>query len=80
MGRTEYGIYEFVMSCSLLLAIPASLGLPHTVLRLIQLQIWETWLFYAVLVDLGDAVAEELSLPFDRISLEIIFAVFIIFP
>jgi len=29
----------------------------------IQLQIWGTWLFYAVLVDLGDAVASELSLP-----------------
>ena len=29
----------------------------------IQLQIWRTWLFYAVLVDLGDAVADELSLP-----------------
>jgi hypothetical protein len=39
----------------------------------IQLQIWETWLFYAVLVDLGDAVAEELSLPFDHISLEMIY-------
>ncbi len=39
----------------------------------IQLQIWGTWLFYAVLVDLGDAVAEELSLPFDRISLEMIY-------
>jgi len=36
----------------------------------IQLQIWGTWLFYAVLVDLGDAVADELSLPFDSISLE----------
>ena len=35
----------------------------------IQLQIWGTWLFYAVLVDLGDAVADELSLPFDSISL-----------
>ena len=34
---------------------------------------WATWLFYAVLVDLGDAVADELSLPFDRISLEMIF-------
>jgi hypothetical protein len=32
-----------------------------------------TWLFYAVLVDLGDAVAEELSLPFDHISLEMIY-------
>lgn len=39
----------------------------------IQLQIWGTWLFYAVLVDLGDAVAEELALPFDRISLEMIY-------
>jgi Transposase DDE domain len=39
----------------------------------IKLQIWATWLFYAVLVDLGDAVAEELALPFDRISLEMIY-------
>ena len=39
----------------------------------IQLQIWGTWLFYAVLVDLGDAVADELSLPFDHISLEMIY-------
>lgn len=36
----------------------------------IKLQLWGTWLFYAVLVDLGDAVADELILPFDRISLE----------
>ncbi len=33
----------------------------------IQLQIWATWLFYAVLVDLGDAVADEMSVPFDSI-------------
>ncbi|QLE47752.1 IS4 family transposase [Nostoc sp. C057] len=39
----------------------------------VKLQVWATWLFYAVLVDLGDAVADELSLPFDRISLEMIF-------
>ncbi len=39
----------------------------------IKLQIWATWLFYAVLLDLGDAVADELSLPFDRISLEMIY-------
>jgi hypothetical protein len=39
----------------------------------IQLQIWGTWLFYAVLVDLGDAVASEASLPFDHISLEMIY-------
>ena len=39
----------------------------------IKLQIWATWLFYAVLVDLGDAVADELSLPFDQVSLEMIY-------
>ena len=39
----------------------------------IKLQVWATWLFYAVLIDLGDAVADELSLPFDRISLEMIY-------
>jgi hypothetical protein len=39
----------------------------------IKLQLWATWLFYAVLVDLGDAVADEVSLPFDRISLEMIY-------
>jgi len=32
----------------------------------VKLQVWATWLFYAVPVDLGDA--EELALPFDRIS------------
>lgn len=36
----------------------------------VKLQLWATWLIYAILVDLGDAVAEELTLPFDRISLE----------
>lgn len=36
----------------------------------VQLQIWATWLFYAILVDMGDAIADELSLPFQRISLE----------
>ena len=39
----------------------------------IKLQVWATWLFYAVLVDLGDAIADELSLPFDRISLEMVY-------
>ena len=39
----------------------------------LKLQLWGTWLFYAVLVDLGDAVADEVSLPFDRISLEMIY-------
>ncbi|NEQ41910.1 MAG: oligosaccharide flippase family protein [Okeania sp. SIO3I5] len=36
MGKTEYGIYEYVISWSLLLAIPAGLGFPSTVLRLIS--------------------------------------------
>ena len=39
----------------------------------ILLQVWATWLFFALLVDLGDAIAEELMLPFDRISLEMVF-------
>ena len=39
----------------------------------VMLQVWATWLFYSVLVDLGDAVAEELKVPFDRISLEMTF-------
>ncbi|NRB07247.1 MAG: hypothetical protein HRU34_08285 [Richelia sp.] len=39
----------------------------------IQLQIWGTWFFYAVFLDLGDAVVDEFSLPFGRISLEMIY-------
>jgi len=39
----------------------------------VKLQVWATWLFYAVLIDLADAVADELSLPFDRISIEMVF-------
>jgi hypothetical protein len=38
----------------------------------IQLQIWATWLFYALLVDLGDAVADRIGVPFERISLEML--------
>jgi hypothetical protein len=38
-----------------------------------KLQIWLTWLFYGLLVDLGNALADELSLPFDEISLEMIY-------
>ena len=42
----------------------------------IRLQIWATWLFYVVLVDLGDAVADEMSLPFNQISLEVLHRAF----
>ena len=44
MGKAEYGMYEYVMSWSLLLAIPAGLGLPRTVLRLVsEYRVKETW-------------------------------------
>ena len=39
----------------------------------IKLQLWATWLFYAVLVDLGDAVADEVGVPFEQISLEMLY-------
>ena len=39
----------------------------------VQLQIWASWLFYAILVDLGDAVVDELALPLDAISLEMVY-------
>lgn len=39
----------------------------------IRLQIWATWLLYAVLVDLSDQVAEALSLPFSAISMEMVY-------
>lgn len=42
----------------------------------ILLQIWATWLFYALLLDLADAVADRLGLPFDRISLEMLYRAF----
>ena len=39
----------------------------------IKLQLWATWLFYSVLIDLADEVADELTLPFDSISVEMLF-------
>ncbi|BCX03097.1 MAG: hypothetical protein KatS3mg053_1035 [Candidatus Roseilinea sp.] len=39
----------------------------------VQLQLWATWLLYAVLVDLTDAVAESLHQPFSAISLEMVY-------
>lgn len=38
----------------------------------IKLQIWATWLMYAVLVDLSDAVADAVALPLERISMEMV--------
>jgi len=39
----------------------------------VELQLWATWLLYAVLVDLTDAVAERLNKPFAAISLEMVY-------
>jgi hypothetical protein len=39
----------------------------------IKLQLWATWLLYAVLIDLSDEIADELTLPFDSISVEMVF-------
>jgi len=39
----------------------------------VKLQIWATWLFYAVLMDLADAVANELEVPTESISVELLF-------
>lgn len=39
----------------------------------ILLQLWATWLMYAVLVDLTDDVADALALPFNQISLDMVY-------
>ncbi len=39
----------------------------------VQLQLWATWLLYAVLVDLCDDVADHLGVPTARISQEMVF-------
>jgi hypothetical protein len=39
----------------------------------VKLQIWATWLFYAVLVDMADTIADEVGIPFDQISLEMLY-------
>jgi hypothetical protein len=39
----------------------------------IELQVWATWLLYAVLIDLCDQIAELKGLPLDRISGEMVY-------
>ena len=39
----------------------------------VQMQLWATWILYAVLVDLTDAVAEALARPFAEISMEMVY-------
>ena len=39
----------------------------------VELQLWATWLLYAVLVDLTDAVADALNQPLAALSLEMVY-------
>ena len=39
----------------------------------VEMQLWATWLLYAVLVDLTDAVAEALERPMAQVSLEMVY-------
>lgn len=39
----------------------------------VQLQVWATFLFYAILIDLCDEVAEVLQLPLEQISVEMVY-------
>lgn len=39
----------------------------------IQMQLWATWILYAVLVDLTDEVAQQLNKPFARLSMEMVY-------
>jgi hypothetical protein len=39
----------------------------------VEMQVWATWLLYAILVDLTDAVAEALHQPFAAISMEMVY-------
>jgi Transposase DDE domain len=39
----------------------------------VQVQVWATWILYAVLVDLTDAVAQALNKPFQALSIEMIY-------
>ncbi|MCC9000646.1 MAG: hypothetical protein LM522_14350 [Candidatus Contendobacter sp.] len=36
----------------------------------VEMQLWATWLLYAVLIDLADAMAEALGQPFAGVSVE----------
>ncbi len=44
-------------------------GAPNAV----EMQLWATWLLYAVLVDLTDAIAETLACPVANLSLEMVY-------
>jgi hypothetical protein len=39
----------------------------------VQVQVWATWLLYAVLIDLTDALAQALNKPFQALSIEMVY-------
>ena len=39
----------------------------------VEIQVWSTWLLYAVLIDLTDSVAEALNQPFMALSIEMVY-------
>jgi hypothetical protein len=39
----------------------------------VEMQVWATWLLYAVLIDLTDAIAEALNQPFAALSIEMVY-------
>jgi len=58
------------------LAVKRLLGLAYFwtgAINGVLVQVWATWLLYAVLVDLTDAVADELVVPFREVSLELVY-------
>ncbi|MHC5937023.1 hypothetical protein [Nostoc sp.] len=42
----------------------------------VKLQIWATWRFYAVLIDVADTVANEFEMEVEKISIEMLFRSF----
>jgi hypothetical protein len=58
------------------LAVKRLLGLAYFwtgALNGVLVQVWATWLLYAALVDLTDAVADKLGLPYRDVSLEMVY-------
>ncbi|MFN8489672.1 MAG: transposase, partial [Caldilineaceae bacterium] len=39
----------------------------------VQMQLWATWILYAILIDLSDEVAQQLNKPLARISIEMVY-------
>jgi len=73
MGETEYGIYEYVVSWSLLLATFSGLGFPRAVLRFVaQYRVQEKWALLLGIVRSSWIVTLVVSLVFSGGSLALI--------